>query len=131
MEKRLLDSLPEEVKAEAKDILRAYDQVTIYFEYGTFHVSTGNCIKKVYGNDYEVIGQIKANDVYSEIERMENYINVFADYPAQYRGKRDYKMLNKFVQPKVDFDTMTITTEQGIINEDGDFMLTYVTVRKM
>lgn len=88
---RELNTLPSEVIEKVKSILRAYDEVNVIFEYGEYHVSAGLCIKATYGADHEFIGTYKAKEVYTEEERILNYINSFQDYPIEYKGKRNYK----------------------------------------
>ena len=88
---RELNTLPSEVVEKVKSILRAYDEVNVIYEYGEYHVSAGLCIKSTYGADHEFIGTYKAKEVYTEEERILNYINSFQDYPIEYKGKRNYK----------------------------------------
>lgn len=88
---RELNTLPSEVIEKVKNVLRAYDEVHVIFEYGEYHVSAGLCIKAIYGADHEFIGTYKANEVFTPEERMLNYINSFQDYPIEYKGKRNYK----------------------------------------
>lgn len=86
--------LPKEVKAKIRETLKAYDEVHITYEYGEYKVSVGIALTATYAPDFKVIGTITANEMYTENERIENYINTFQDYPIEYKGKRDYKTLN-------------------------------------
>ena len=87
------EQLQEEVQDEVKDILKAYDRVSVTFENGTYHVSQNDCLKATYASDYEVIGYYKDVDIFTEEERIINYVESFHDYPAAYKGKRDYKWI--------------------------------------
>lgn len=89
-----LNTLPKEVQDKVKNTLKAYDEAHVIFEYGEYHVSVGVALKASYGADHKVIGTFKANEIYTDDERIENYINTFQDYPIEYKGKRDYKTLN-------------------------------------
>lgn len=86
--------LPIEVQDEARSILKAYDEVAIVYEYGKYNVGTGICIKKEYAPDHNFIGIVYAEDIYTEDERMINYMESFHAYPMQYKGNRDYVMLH-------------------------------------
>lgn len=89
-----LNTLPKEVQDKVKSTLEAYDEVHVVFEYGEYHVTVGVALKAHYANDHKVIGTFKANEIFTQEERIENYINTFQDYPIEYKGKRDYKTLN-------------------------------------
>lgn len=90
-EMRELNTLPQEVQEKVKNVLKAYDEVHVTFEDGDFYTSTGVALKAAYAKDFEVIGTYRADEVYTKEERMLNYINVFQDYPIEYKGKRNYK----------------------------------------
>ena len=93
--KSSINNLPLNVQTEVRETLRAYSSVSVWFEYGKYHVSTGACIKAQYGDDRKDFGTIIAAEVYTEEERIENYCNSFADYPAGYKGLRDYPMMRE------------------------------------
>ena len=116
------NTLPQEVQLFVKSQLKAYDEVTVSYENGRY--SYGVCIKAEYAPDHEVLGTIKATDIYSDVERIENYINSFCTYPIDYKGKRDYSILKKMQNEKeFDWDKNTCTRYTGkIIN--GNFELT-------
>lgn len=95
MTKSSINNLPASVQAEVREVLRAYPSVHVYFEYGEYHVSIGCCIKATYGADRKDFGTIIAAEVYTEEERTENYCNSFADYPAGYKGLRDYALMRE------------------------------------
>jgi hypothetical protein len=89
------DELPLEVQSEAKNTLKVYDEITVIFEYGQYHVTTGTCLKNVYANDHKVIGRYFAKDIFTEEERTINYIEEFISYPFQYKGKKDWSMIKE------------------------------------
>lgn len=100
-----LNKLPQEVQDKVKRVLRAYDEVNVIFEYGEYHVSAGLSLKAVYGADHEFIGTYKAVDVFTQEERIINYVECFRDYPISYKGKRDYRWINSLKNGcKVRFD---------------------------
>ena len=86
------NELPANVQEKIKNTLRAYDKVDVYFEHGEYHF--GLCLKAKYGEDHEVIGTYYAKDVYTEEERILNYVNEFQSYPIEYKGKRDYSIFH-------------------------------------
>jgi len=95
-----LKQIPESIAQKALNILRAYGEVTIRYEYGEYSVMAGTIIKAQYGGDYKVVGYVRAVDVYTLEERTQNYIESFHDYPIWYKGKRDYKALKeKYGEP--------------------------------
>lgn len=88
------NQLPNNIQNEIKEHLKAYDKCHVVYEYGEYHVGGGLCIKKHYGEDHEYIGCFKADELFTEEERMINYIESFHSYPFNYTGKQDWKMLN-------------------------------------
>ena len=123
--KEVLNSLPVEVMNKIKGILKAYRECDLYFENGRYEVKTGSILKAEYSNDYKFICTFYTGDIYSEIEMIENYINEFCDYPSDYKGKRDYAMLNKMRDEReYDFIEDTVTKWVGKINKEGNFVLT-------
>lgn len=93
-----LATLPQEVQSYVMSTLKAYPEVTVSYENGQY--SYGVCLKKEYATDHEVLGTIYQSDIYNEVERMENYINTFCDYPIEYKGKRNYKMIKRMEESK-------------------------------
>lgn len=88
------NELPQSVQNEIKDTLKAYDEVDVYYENGRYDF--GLCLKASYAEDHEYIGCFKACDVYTEEERILNYVNEFHAYPMQYKGNRDYAILKDY-----------------------------------
>jgi hypothetical protein len=89
------NELPEAIQSEAKAILECYDDVHVLYEYGKYEVTIGIAITKTYAPDHEYIGKYTAKEVYTDNERMINYLKSFREYPIEYKGKRDYQALRK------------------------------------
>jgi hypothetical protein len=88
------DLLPPDVQDEVKTALKAYNKAYVIYEYGKYNVSVGVAIKNHYADDHEFIGTYYADDVFSTEERIINYIESFHSYPGEYKGKRDYNLIN-------------------------------------
>lgn len=73
--------LPETVQEEAREVLKAYDECYISYEYGKYHVGPGVGIKSKYAADHKHYGKIKAEQVYTVEQRRENYKETFGYYP--------------------------------------------------
>ena len=119
---RELNTLPIEEQNKIKGWLKAYDKVDVFFENGRYNY--GVCLKSHYAPDHEYIGTYRADEVYTEDERIENYINEFHSYPINYQGKRDYKMIHKMDDERNFNDDYTILTHWIGKMIDGDFVLT-------
>lgn len=91
-EMKKFNELPENVQQKIKNTLRAYDTVTVFFENGDYHF--GICLKAHYADDHEYIGHYSADEIYTEEERILNYVNEFQCYPIEYKGKRDYAIFH-------------------------------------
>lgn len=88
------NALPLSVREDAKDTLRAFNEVHITFSNGEYHVSTGIALLGRYPEDYKVIGDVSRDDIYTADEQIVNYIESFHNYPHNYKGSRDYNMLH-------------------------------------
>lgn len=86
------ENLPESVQQHIKNTLKAYDEETVFFENGQYEY--GVCLKAHYAPDHKYIGTYRAEDIYTEDERIVNYANEFQDYPHNYKGKRDYSIFH-------------------------------------
>lgn len=89
-----LNTLPTEIINQVKETLKAYDRAYVIYENGAYRVSVGIAITATYADDHKFIGEYKAVEVFSEEERVINYVESFHEYPGNYKGNRDYKMLN-------------------------------------
>ena len=89
-----INELPINVQDEIKNTLKAFTKAHCWFANGEYHVSAGIAIKAQYAPDDRYIGTWTPADVFTDEERIINYIESFHDYPIEYKGKRDYKMLD-------------------------------------
>lgn len=110
-----LNTLPIEVQNEVKDTLKAYDECNVVFANGEYHVSTSIMLLNVYPKDHKYIGDFYANDVFNDEEKILNYVNEFYDYPIEYKGDRDYRMLQKAQDSRYTEDEMTFILVDGNI----------------
>ena len=85
----------EDEQNKIKETLKAFDEVFVVYEYGQYHYGTGACLKAEYAPDHEVIGTLYAEDIFTAEERIINYVESFHDYPIEYKGARNYRMLNE------------------------------------
>lgn len=120
-----LKYLPKAIQKQVKNTLRAYADCLVVFEDGRYSVGGGAMIKAHYADDHEVIGNYRADEVFTETERMENYINAFHCYPIEYKGNRDYQLI-KDLDLIRDFCWRCGENEErfyGYINAQGNFEL--------
>lgn len=87
--------LPDEVQKEVKDVLKAFDECHVEHCHSKLSVHTGWCLSAHYADDECVVGEYKANEVFTEEERIINYAESFHDFSPLYKGKRDYAMWSK------------------------------------
>ena len=116
-------NLPNEVQEKVKKWLMVYDKTFVVYENGQYNVSSGVCLKAHYSNDHKVIGEYTAKEIFTDTERIENYINVFYSYPIEYKGKRDYKLLKMLEVREWNENMTAYTTYTGKII-DGDYQIT-------
>jgi hypothetical protein len=116
------DLLPVNVANEAKRLLKSFPRVYIEFEKGEYRVSTGFTTKKKYSKDHKFIGSLIPEDVFNSTELMENYINEFYEYPANYLGERDYAKLEE-AKPKYDRKTGVMTRGVWKMTNEGNLRL--------
>lgn len=69
--------LPTEVQEEVKHILEAYDECNIVFENGKYNCNPDAWITASYPEDYKYIGYVKAETIFTEDERQNNFEKVF------------------------------------------------------
>lgn len=75
------DKLPDQVRAEALETLKAYDKVHVIYTGKQFHVSTGTYIASSYNYDDCVCGTYYAKDLYTLEECRRNFLEVFGYEP--------------------------------------------------
>ena len=85
-----LEMLPEEVQHEAKETLKAFDEVSVVYEYERFHVTTALCLCANYAKDHFVCGRYLASEVFTTEERRKNSMEVFGYVIPGLRGM-DYQ----------------------------------------
>lgn len=86
------NSLPEHLKTSIKDWLKVYVEVDVTYFNGEYHIG-GVAIYDSYATDYKWIGTYNQADVYSEEERILNFMEVYHEYHILYKGEQDYKWL--------------------------------------
>lgn len=105
--KTLFDCLPKETQDEIKKTLKAFPECSVWIEYGEHKVRTGSAVSKTYAPDLKYIGSFKDSDIFTESEMILNYVESFHEYPINYRGKRNYGMLDSLTwDSKVCFDEL-------------------------
>lgn len=92
---RKFEQLNAEVALEVKNLLRVYDEVNVTFENGEYSVLAGMCIKRTYAPDYEFVGAYRKEEILTEEEQVIAYIEEFIEFPRQYKGERDWTMINE------------------------------------
>ena len=85
----------EEQQDRVKETLKAYDEVHITYQYGEYHFSTGVALTATYAPDFKAVGSVYADDIFTEEERILNYMESFHEYSPLYKGRRNYRMLNE------------------------------------
>lgn len=75
------DKLPEQVRADALDTLKAYDWVHVTYAGGQFHVSPSVALKAGYDYDDCSCGTYYAKDLFTPEERRKNFVEVFGYEP--------------------------------------------------
>lgn len=76
-----LAKLPADVQAKVLDVLKAFNECPVSFEYGAYQVGGGMCIRASYGADHKFIGIAYADDHYTPDERNANFEEVFGYKP--------------------------------------------------
>ena len=121
MKRENFNELPTEIQNEIRKTLRAFDSVDVWFEYGRY--TFGSCLKASYGADHRFVGTYTAEEVYTENERIANYINEFLSYPSYYKGAKCWDDIQLMKKDR-SFKDGILTHWVGAINEAGNFELT-------
>ena len=74
--------LPPSVQDEVKDVLQAYDEAWVVFECGRYEVTTTVVLQSKYPKDHFPCGEYKAEDIFTEKERIENFVKEFGYSPG-------------------------------------------------
>ena len=107
-DKLTIENLPKRILIEIKNMLRwAETEAWGISRYGMLAVVRKNyyCDESM---DEKLLLIIREEDLFTEDERTENYINYFHHYPAWYTGRRDEAMLER-MRNDMDFDQRTPT----------------------
>lgn len=75
------EELPDEMKEDVKETLKAFHECTVIFENGKFLTSAGISIKSSYADDHFVCGTYKDDQIYTLEERRANYKECFGYAP--------------------------------------------------
>ena len=112
----ILNNLPMEIIEKIKGILKAYDKCNVVYEDGKYEVRTGVCLQANYSQDFRVIGEIKASDIYTPKEMILNYIEEFKSFPYNYKvEKNSYSTLRKYENGEITIKELAL--ELNIIEE--------------
>lgn len=77
MSKEQVAELPAETQKEIAEVLKAFDEVNVTYEYGKYHVSTSIAILARYAPDHKFIGTVYVEDFYTLEERCKNFFEEF------------------------------------------------------
>lgn len=72
-----LENLPKELVEDVKKTLKCYDETYITFDYGEYKEMPAIGIYGKYAPDHKFIGTVRAEDIYTLEERIENYESEF------------------------------------------------------
>ena len=72
LQKEDLEKLPKEVQDEVYSTLTCYNDCNIYYYNRQYEVLTGCFVLAKYPDDFEVIGQVYADDIYTKEERVQH-----------------------------------------------------------
>ncbi|MCT4662844.1 MAG: hypothetical protein N4A40_13355 [Tissierellales bacterium] len=117
--KEIFNSLPEDVRADIKRVLGAYDECNVVYEDGVYNVSPSTALRSNYSSDRKSYGTFYKKDVLTPEEQELKYIENFHSYPSNYKGKRNYKFLKELS----DLRSQGITA--FIKKEDGDYKISH------
>ena len=123
------DDLPQEAKDELRKALVAFPDASLWKQGDKYFTTEGVSIVKKYDDEYglEHIGKYHDYEVFSDKERIENYINTFRDYPSEYKGLRNYSLMREMDNSITLIRANGRTAIQqliGKLDEYGNFVLT-------
>lgn len=81
MNTETIKQFPVKVQEEILDVLKGWSSVNVSFSNGKYHVSPDSMICATYAPDHKVFGEFFQKDIYTEEERVLNYLETFHDYP--------------------------------------------------
>ena len=122
--KLTIETLPKRILDEAMEMLRGEDTVVEVIRWNGRMRVVGKVFPYEHSWDEKLLLTIREDDLFTEAERTENYINYFHKYPAWYTGRRDEAMLARMTQD-MDFDPKTQTYREPFGRMVGnDFVYT-------
>lgn len=89
-----LNKYSQDVQNEVKSTLKAYKECHIERHGTEYRVCVAWSLKSHYG-DEEILDEFTADEIFTEDEKILNYMECFHDYKITYKGKRDYKMIHE------------------------------------
>jgi len=90
---KLID-LPESVQESVKDTLRAFHRTSVYRKADGTHYDTTSFVIHTGVYD-EFIAEFTDAEVFTDEERILNYVNTFRSYPVEYKGLKNWPALNR------------------------------------
>ena len=122
--KLTIETLPKRLLDEAREMLKGEDTVVEVIRWNGRMRVVGKVFPYEHSWDEKLLLTIREADLFTEVERTENYINYFHKYPAWYTGRRDEEILER-MRNDMDFDQNTLTYREPFGRMvDGDFMYT-------
>ena len=117
MNTQSINKYPQEIQEKILNTLRAYDEVHIIIcDDGTYEVSPDLCLSST--SKLVKMECIEVSEVYDEHEQTINYINQFRNYPYNFKGFRDYKLLKELDRHR-DLQVINIINRKIIIKKEG------------
>lgn len=122
MNTQAINKYSQEIQEKILNTLRAYDEVHIIIcDDGTYEVSPDLCLSstsKLVAGECKLVKMecIEVGEVYDEHEQTINYINQFRTYPYNFKGVRDYKLINKLYENR-DLQVIDIVDGKLVIND--------------
>lgn len=107
-----LENYPQDVQSQAKNLLRAFDEVYLTTDSDNNTKVSSSLILTATPHDGNTV-TIKADEVYTPEQQIINYVEEFHEYPIQYKGYRDYQTLSKSIGKKL----------TAVFNENQDLVL--------
>ena len=85
----------EAVVQDVVETLKAFSTARVIRENGIYTTTTGVCLTNSDNSDDFKVWEFHKDSFFSADEQVENYVNEFKDYPAEYKGRRNYSELRK------------------------------------
>lgn len=109
----------DDIMDQIKEILKVYNKAYVLQENNSKHYVTNSLyLLNSRGSNYRLCDTFFAEDFYSAKERQLNYINSFVDFPPEYKGRRDMKLLQEMATNWKDGKS----TIEIVFDEYGNFV---------